>query len=91
MSGYVPWPAKVEDFTKDRKRIKCYFYGTHNHGSVDTAKSIPFRNGFQSIRLINLRKKIGPMKDFEKAVKEVEIEQGIPESLSCLRGFDALE
>lgn len=34
MSGYVAWPAKIENFTKDKKRIKCYFYGSHNRGTV---------------------------------------------------------
>lgn len=91
MSGYVAWPARIEDFTKNGKRLKCYFYGTHDRGTVDATRAIPFANGFQSIRLINLRKKIGPMRDFAKGIKELEIEQNVPENLSSLRDFDTIE
>lgn len=91
MSGYGPWAAKIEGFTKDKKRIKCYFYGSHDRGTVDVTSAIPFPDAFPSIRLINLRKKIGPMKDFVKGIKELEIEQGVPENLSSLREFDTIE
>lgn len=91
MSGYRAWPAKIEDFTKNKTRVKCYFYGSHNRGTVDVTKAIPFADGFQTIRLINLRKKIGPMKDFAKGIKELEIDQGVPENLSSLREFDVID
>lgn len=92
MSGYgCAWPAVIEEFTKDKKRMKCYFYGSHNRGTVDVMKAIPFADAFQSIRLINLRRKIGYMEDFVRGVKELEIERGVPENLSSLREFDSIE
>lgn len=80
-SGYCPWPSRLEGFTKNGRRIRCFFYGTHNTGSVDLNQAIPFRNSFEIIRLINLRN----TRDFAKGVREIEIENGVPEELSSLR------
>lgn len=91
MSGYCPWPGKIEGFTKDKKRIRCYFYGSHNRGTVDVARTILFVDASELVRLINLKKKIGPMRDFVKGVRELEIEKHIPESLSSLRELDPIE
>lgn len=91
MAGYGPWPGNIEGFTKDQKRIKIYFYGSHDRGTVDIQKAIPFSDAFQTIRLIVLRRKIGYWKEFEKGVRELEIEYGIPNTLSSLREMEALE
>lgn len=91
MSGYGPWPSCIEGFTKNKQRIKCYFYGSHDRGSVDTTKVIPFDDAFDTIRLINLRKKIGYLKQFVKGINELEIAHGVPEHLSSLRELESLE
>lgn len=91
MSGYSPWPGRIEGFTKDKKFVKCYFYGSHNRGSVNVLRAIPFVDAFQCIRLLVLRKQIGHMKDFVKGIKELEIKHGVPISLSSLRELDSLE
>lgn len=87
MSGYPPWPADIKGFTKDKKRIKCYFYGSHNSGSVDYDKTIPFFDSFETIRLLCLRQP----KDFEKGINEIEIKYGVPQHLSCLREIESVE
>lgn len=87
MSGYPPWPADVEGLTKDKKRIKCYFYGSHNRGSVDYNKTLPFFDALETIRLLCLRQP----KDFVKGVREIEIKYGVPEQFSCLREFETIE
>lgn len=81
MRGYQPWPAKITSFTKDGSRVSCFFFGSHNNGSVSVKEMVPFIDGFDTIRLIKLRQ----VKDFEKGVKEIELENGIPENLSSLR------
>lgn len=91
MSGYSPWPGHVEGFTKDKKCLKCYFYGSHNRGSVNVSRAIPFVDAFQCIRLLSLRKRVGYMKDFIKGIKELEIEYGVPVNLSSLKEVDSLE
>lgn len=87
MRGYMPWPARISHFTKDKSRVSCYFYGTNNNGSVNVKEMVPFGDGFSTIRLIKLRH----VKYFEKGVKEVELEHGIPEYLSSLRETEAIE
>lgn len=86
MSGYCPWPARIEGFTKNKLRMQCYFYGAMNRGTIDVSKTIPFENAFEIIRLINLRN----TKDFAKGVKELEIEQGVPAELSSLKEMESL-
>lgn len=86
MKGYSPWPAKIISFTKDRKSAKCYFYGSNNNGSVKTDEIIPFKDGFDTIRLL----KNFNLKDFEKGVREIENINDIPAHLSALREIDAL-
>lgn len=81
MKGYSPWPAKISSFTKNRCRALCYFYGSHNNGSVDINEIVPFSNGYDSIRLLMMRN----LKDFQKGIRELEIVHGIPENLSSLR------
>lgn len=81
MKGYCAWPARITSFTKNRSRVSCYFYGSHNNGPVDVNKLIRFEDGFEIIRLINTRNPPG----FQKAVKELETAYGIPENLSSLR------
>lgn len=86
MTGYAPWPARVEGFTKNGRRIKCFFYGSHNTGTVDINQVIPFKNAFSIIRLINLRNP----RDFAKGVKEIEMRCGVPDEFSALRETKAI-
>lgn len=86
MSGYCAWPARIDGFTQNGRRVKCYFYGSHNTGSVNIDQVIPFEDASETIRLINLRNP----RDFAKGVKEVEIELGIPDDLSVLREATAI-
>lgn len=81
MKGYAAWPSKIISFTKNKKKAKCYFHGTHNIGSVETDKIIPFEDGFSVIRLLKLRSNA----DFEKRVREIELINGVPDYLSSLR------
>lgn len=88
MRGYAPWPAKVVGFTKDQRRAICYFYGSHNSGTVDCNQMVPFLDASDVIRLINMRKPNG----FAKGVREIEIEHGIPSNASSLNeiGIDRM-
>lgn len=86
MSGYCAWPAHVDGFTQNRRRIKCFFYGSHNIGSVDINQVIPFKEAFALIRLINLRNP----RDFAKGVREIELKYGVPDELSALREIEAI-
>lgn len=85
MRGFKPWPAKITSLTK--KGAVCYFYGSHNNGPVSLNEIIPFFEGLESIRLIRIR----PPKDFEKGIREIEIENNIPEELSSLRDTGLLQ
>lgn len=87
MKGYSPWPGKVKYFTKDKKRASIFFYGTQNNGSVDLNQMVKFSNGFDTIRLVHLRR----LQDFEKGVKEIEREHGIPDHLSSLRETESIQ
>lgn len=87
MRGYDPWPAKILDFLNNKKLIKCYFYGTHNTGTVGIKNAIPFGEAFETIRLICLRNPFG----FIKGIKEIEIESRVPEENSCLKEFEAID
>lgn len=86
MSGYCAWPSHIDGFTKNGRRMKCYFYGSHNIGTVDVNQAIPFKDTFSIIRLINLR----DPPQFAKGVKELELENGIPDELSALREVSAI-
>lgn len=74
MKGYAPWPAKIQAFTKDGSKLKCYFFGSHNTGTVDRKNAIPFQYAPEVIRLIKLRQP----HCFIKGVRELEIENNIP-------------
>lgn len=87
MKGFDPWPAKIVDFTNDKKIIKCYFFGTHNTGSVGIRNAIPFVDAIETVRLVCLRKPVA----FVKGIKEIEIECAIPNEFSCLREFEQIE
>lgn len=81
MRGYCPWPAKITGITKDRRRIKCYFYGSHDNGSVDAKQVIPFEDAHETIRLLCIRRP----NEFIKGIREAELENGVPDELSCIR------
>lgn len=86
MKGYAPWPAKIHGFSKDGSKLKCYFYGSHNNGSVDRKNAVPFIDAYEIVRLIKLRQP----RDFVKGILELEIENGIPSSLSSLNELAAI-
>lgn len=86
MKGYPPWPARVQGFTKDGSKLKCYFFGTHNTGSVGSKLAIPFEDSFEVVRLIKLRQP----HNFIKGVLELEIELGVPKSLSSVKDTAAI-
>lgn len=86
MSGYCAWPSRIDGFTKNGRRIKCYFFGRHNIGSVDVNQAIPFKDAFSIIRLINLRNP--PF--FAKGFKELESYYEIPDEMSALREVPAI-
>lgn len=86
MRGYDPWPARIIEYSKNMKSIKCFFFGAHNIGPVGFKQVIPFADAFQTVRLVCLRKK----QHFEKGIKEIEIECGVPNHLSCLREVEAI-
>lgn len=81
MKGFCAWPARVDGFSQNGRRLNCFFYGTHNTGSVNTNQTIPFEKSFGIIRLINLRKP----QDFAKGVREIEVIMGVPAELSVVR------
>lgn len=87
MKGYPPWPARIQGFTKDGSKLKCYFFGTHNTGSVDRKKAIPFGNAYNVVRLISL----SMPSYFIKAVREVEALNGVPESQSSLNELHSIQ
>lgn len=87
MKSYAPWPAKIQSFSKNGKKAKVYFYGTNNSGGVDIMEIVHFEDAADVIRLLLLRKI--PM--YSRAVVEVERCCGIPEELSLLKEFAAIE
>lgn len=87
MRGFDPWPAKLVDFNGNKKTIKCFFYGTQNTGTIGVKHIIPFSDSFDTVRLILLKNR----SDFQKGIKEIEIEYGIPEELSAARDFGAIK
>lgn len=78
MKSYAPWPSKILGFTKNRKKVHVYFYGTHNSGSVEINEITPFQYSDEVIRLLLLRN----LEFFAKGIMEAEIQLGIPAELS---------
>lgn len=78
MKGYSSWPARVEDFTKNKKRAKVFFFGSSNCGTVDAIEIVPFEECSDIIRLLLLRK-IG---EFHRGIVEIERVLGVPPELS---------
>lgn len=87
MREYNPWPARIIKFSRNRKIVDCFFYGTHNCGPVGINNVIPFVDSIPTVRLICLRKPV----NFMKGVKEIEIDCGVPEELSCLKDLYSIE
>lgn len=81
MRGYPPWPARICSFTKDKRSASCYFFGAHNNGPINVNKIVPFDEAYEVIRFIAIRNP----KEFKKGIRELEIEYGIPDHLSCLK------
>lgn len=87
MSGYSPWPSRIEDFSKNRKRINVYFFGTNNRGSVNATEVVAFEHCFNLIRYLSFRK----FSEFHKSVIEVETLLGIESHLSLLKECQAIQ
>lgn len=81
MATYSAWPARIDGFTKNKKRAQVFFFGTNNVGSVNTNEIVCFSECYSVIRLLLLRK-IGP---FHKGIVEIEAIQGIPSELSLTK------
>lgn len=86
MRGFHPWPGRIQSIMPKSKRINCYFFGTHNTGPVGSKNIMPFDGARETIRLVVLRSPKG----YVKGVKEIEIEYGVPEELSCLNEFKSI-
>lgn len=80
MKGYLPWPGRIQRFTSNNKIVNCYFFGTHNSGPVGSKNIIPFSFAPETVRLACLRSAVG----YNKGIKEIEMECGVPNELSCL-------
>ena len=87
MSSYSPWPAKVEGFTANKKRMHVFFFGTNNRGIVDIGEVVPFIHCQSVVRLLLLRK-IGP---FHKSIAEVERVLKIPSEISALKELSEID
>lgn len=87
MSGYSAWPARIDDFTKNGKRARVFFFGSNNIGSVDISEIVPFEFCREVIRLL-LRRKVGP---FHRSVLEIERILGIPSELSLTTELFSIE
>lgn len=87
MKSYSAWPDRVHGFTKDKKRVQIYFFGTHYTGSVDAKETVAFHHSESVIRLLLLRM-VGP---FHKGISEIEAILGISHEHSLLRERNALE
>lgn len=86
MKSFSPWPANIIGFTKNRKRAQVYFYGTHNSGSVEVNEIALFQYSTEVVRMQLLRH----LNFFEKGIKEIETELGIPAELSVTNHQNAL-
>lgn len=87
MKGYLPWPGRIQRITSNNKSINCYFFGTHNSGSVGSKNIIPFTSAVETVRLVCLRSP----NHYIKGVKEIEIEYGVPDDLSCMNELKSIE
>lgn len=87
MRGFLPWPGRVQSIGPNNKTVNCYFFGTHNSGPVGSKNIMTFDGAKETIRLVALRSP----KDYVKGVKEMEIERGVPEEMSCLNEFKSLK
>lgn len=86
MKSYSPWPARVDGFSKNKKRMNVYFYGTNNTGIVDAVEVVKFEQCHDVIKLLLLRK----ISEFHKAVREIESILGIRPELSLLKELQQL-
>lgn len=87
MKGYLPWPGRIENFSSNNKTINCFFYGTHNTGAVGSKSVMPFSFAVETVRLVCIRSP----NQYIKGVKEIEVEHGVPEELSCLTDLKAIK
>lgn len=87
MRTYAPWPSKILSFSKDGKRAQVFFYGTDNSGSVNMDEIVQFKDTTDVVRLLLRRN----MPFFSRGVKTIEHLCGIPDELSLLREFAAID
>lgn len=78
MRSFSPWPAKINGFSKNKKKVYVYFYGTNNSGTVEIKETIPFQKSDEVIRMQLLRH----LQCFAKGIREVETELGISAEMS---------
>lgn len=86
MRGFLPWPGRIQSIGPNNNTIYCYFFGTHDSGPVGSKNIIPFHGARETIRLVALRSP----KKYVKGVKEVEVEYGVPEEMSCLNELKSI-
>lgn len=86
MFKFCTWPGTIIEFTKDKKRAKILFFGTHNICSVNISEIVPFSAAHKVIRLILLRNP----NDFSKGILEAERVLGIDENLSITKQQNAI-
>lgn len=79
MTGFKPWPAKVESFTKNKAGSRVFFFGTNNRGPVRANEIVQLERTNDVIRLLLLRNNLH---GFLKGVIEAERILGIPQELS---------
>lgn len=87
MSSYSPWPSRTVDCVNSKKKTTVFFFGEHTTGSVNTNEIVPFKDCFEVIKLLLLRK----ISVFHKSVMEVESLLGIGPEQSMFKEMRALQ
>lgn len=87
MKGFLPWPARIDNFASNNKIINCYFYGTNNSGPVGSKNVLPYVLARETVRLACLRSQ----DKYIKGVKEIEVAFNVPDELSYLKECKALK
>lgn len=76
MKSYSPWPAILLSVTS--KKSEVYFFGDGKKGTVDTSEVVPIE------RCAVLIKKFLHLRNYSRAVREMELTQNIPASMSII-------
>lgn len=78
--GFCEWPARV--ISVKEKQVEVEYFGDHTTQKSSKEENILSFQDSTELILFNLRKKKNP--DYGKAVREAEIELGVPEKDSIL-------